>query len=101
MAKASKTFKIGEYAKGGIIQVVIEGNNITVIGKDWDMSKGTRKGSDQSGAKEFTRGNFVATDHNVKRQLDEFIIDLTTSYYTDTIVKWIESKVELYKSLRW
>ena len=41
-----KTFKIGEYAKGGIITVEIKGwsnSHIAVIGKEWDMSKGTRR----------------------------------------------------------
>lgn len=101
MAKTTKTFKIGEYCKGGIITVEIQGKTITVIGKEWDHSKGTHKGSDQSKAKEWTRATGLSTDENIRRKLDAFLIDLTTSYYTDTIITWIESKVELYKPLRW
>jgi hypothetical protein len=93
MAKHTKTFKIGEYAKGGIITVEIVGKIIFVIGKNWDVSKGTSKGSNQSGAKEFTRGSVVATEENAYRKLDDFLNDLTTSYYSDVIIKWIESKV--------
>lgn len=97
----TKTFKIGEYAKGGIITVEIRGKIITVIGKDWDFSTGSRKSSDQSNAKEFTRGTVEATDSNVERKSTEFLHDLTTSYYTDQIMKWIESKVKLQRNLMW
>ena len=94
---ATKTFKIGEYAKGGVITIEIQGKIITVIGKDWDISAGTRKGSNQKNAKEFTRGTAESTDPQVRRKLIMFIGDLTTSYYTDQIIEWIESKVELPK----
>jgi hypothetical protein len=95
MAKKTKTWKIGEYAKGGVITVEIQGKVITVIGKDWDMSQGTRRGSNQSNAKEFTRGTTLATDPKARRHLNNFLNDLTTSYYSDKIIEWIESKVEL------
>ena len=95
MAKKTKTWKIGEYAKGGVITVEVQGKVITVIGKDWDMSQGTRKGSNQSNAKEFTRGTTLATDSKARRHLSNFLNDLTTSYYSDKIIEWIESKVEL------
>lgn len=98
---ATKTFKIGEYCKGGIIEVQITGKIITIIGKEWDYSTGSRKSSDQSNAKEWTRGTVESTDENVVRKLNEFLNDLTTSYYTDQIIKWIESKVQLTKSLFW
>jgi len=91
---ATKTWKIGEYAKGGIIQVVTKGQTITVIGKDWDYSKGTRRGSDQSGAKEWIRKEYDA-DTDIYRDMMDFLCDLTTSYYADTIVDWIKTKVEL------
>ena len=59
---ATKTFKIGEYCKGGIITVEIKGKVISVIGKEWDYSKGSRKSSNQSNAKEWCRGTVLATD---------------------------------------
>jgi len=98
---ATKTFKIGEYCRGGIITVEISGDKVTVIGKEWDYSTGSRKSSDQSNAKEFTRMEFNATHSSVRRNLADFLCDLTTSYYADEITKWIETKVTLYKSLYW
>ncbi len=97
----TKTFKIGEYCKGGIITVEVNKNKITVIGKDWDHSAGTRKSSDQSNAKEFQRDVFDAESSNVRRELADCLCDLTTSYYADEVTKWIETKVKLYNDLRW
>lgn len=98
---ATKTFKIGEYAVGGIIAVEIKGKIITIINKDWDMSTGTRRSSDQSNAKELQRGTAESDDPNVRCKLESFLLQLTTSYYTDVIMKWIESKVKLETSLFW
>jgi len=92
---ATKTWKIGEYCKGGIITVVTTKKKITIIGKDWDFSKGSRRGSDQSGAKEWTREEYDVDGDNTYRDMMTFLNDLTTSYYSDTVVKWIETKVEL------
>ena len=101
MAKKTKTWKIGEYAKGGVITVEIQGKVITVIGKDWDMSQGTKKGSNQSNAKEFTRIEVNVEQRDADRQLSMFLNDLTTSYYTDKLMEWIESKSELDKRMFW
>jgi len=101
MAIAKKTFKIGEYAKGGVISVIVNAKNITIIGKDWDFSTGSRKSSDQSNAKEFTRANFDANLNDSYRNALDFLCDLTTSYYADTIMKWIETKVTFEKKLNW
>lgn len=98
---ATKTFKIGEYAKGGIITVETTTKTITVIGKDWDCSKGYKKSSDQSNAKEFTRKSFNAEADSCMRELDMFLNDLTTSYYAGQIIEWIETKIKITKSLRW
>jgi hypothetical protein len=101
---ANKTFKIGEYAKGGIIQVVTTKNKVTIIGKEWDFSSGSSKSSDQSKAKEFTRleVNYdLETPWNLNKQLsqlEDFLSDLTTYYYTDEIMKWIKSNSKITKS---
>ena len=97
----TKTWKLGEVCQGGIITVEIQGKVIIVIGKEWDYSKGTRKNSDQSNAKEFTRGTVLATEDAARRKLDQFISNLTTSYHTGQIIKWIESKVTLNNPSRW
>ncbi len=101
MAQATKTFKIGEYAKGGVITVNITGKVITIIGKDWDFSTGSRKSSDQSNAKEFTRGTTDTTDPQAYRKIYQFLIDLTTHYYSEQILEWIQSKTNLQKQLFW
>ena len=101
MAKATKTFKIGEYCKGGIITVEITGKIITVIGKEWDFSKGSKKSSDQSGAKEFTRGTVLANDREAYRKLYDFLSDLTTHYYAEQVIDWSKTKVKLEPEYGW
>jgi len=95
----TKTFKIGEYAKGGVITVEIKGKIITVIGKEWDMSTGTLKSSDQNNAKEFTRCKVKSTDSDAYFKLYDFLINLTTHYYTEQVIEWIISKSEVQKRL--
>jgi 3-hydroxyacyl-CoA dehydrogenase len=97
----TKTWKLGEWAKGGVITVEITGKIITVIGKDWDFSTGSRKSSDQSNAKEYTRGSVVSTDEKAYLKLINYLNDLTTSYYSDQILEWICEKSEVRKQLFW
>ena len=40
---AKKTFKLGEYAKGGVISVATSKTKVVVIGKDWDFSAGSNR----------------------------------------------------------
>lgn len=94
MAKATKTWKLGEVCQGGIISVEINGNVINIIGKEWDTSAGYNKSSNQSNAKEFTRKTIVTIDTEAYNKCFMFISDLTTSYYADEIIKWIETKVK-------
>lgn len=97
----TKTYKIGELARGGVITVEIKGKIITVIGKEWDFSTGSRKSSDQSNAKEFTRGTVLSSDEDVRYKLMDLLNDLTTSFYAEMIFSWIESKIKLETSLYW
>lgn len=101
MAKATKTWKLGEVAQGGVITVEINGKQIIVIGKEWDTSTGYNKSSNQSNAKEFIRKTFNTDAMNVGHEVTDFLCDLTTSYWADEITKWIETKVTLYKSMFW
>jgi len=101
MAKATKTFKIGEYCKGGIITIEINGDKIDIIGKDWDTSAGYTKKSNQSNAQEFTRETFLSSQRNVERQMMDFLEDLTTHYYAGEVVKWIKTKVTLEDNSGW
>jgi hypothetical protein len=93
--KATKTFKIGEYCKGGIIQVQIKGKTILVIGREWDHSSGRRSKQNGHNNPEWTRITIEADNENAWRVIDAFLHELTTSYYAGTIMKWIESKIKL------
>ena len=90
---ATKTFKIGEYCRGGVITVETTKTQVKVIAKEWDFSKGSSKGSDQSGAKEWNRLEVDLTDSGAERKVDFFLNELTTSYYSGEIIKWIETKL--------
>lgn len=92
---ATKTFKIGERCKGGIITVETKGNKVAIIGKDWDFSQGTRRSSNQKNAKEWTRIEVDAKEQNAFRKMDNFLNDLTSCYYADKVMEFIESKVEI------
>lgn len=92
---ATKTWKIGEYMKGGVLTVETKGKKITIIGKDWDTSVGYNKGSNQSNAKEFTRTQINAEESNAEREIMDFLEDLTTHYYASEVCDWIKSKVTL------
>jgi hypothetical protein len=95
MAKATKTWKLGEVAQGGVITAEINGKLITIIGKEWDFSKGSRKSSDQSNAKEFTRGTVLSNEQDAEWKLFNYLSDLSTSYWADEIIKWVKSKVKI------
>lgn len=101
MTKATKTWKIGEYCKGGVITAEINGNVINIIAKDWDTSAGYTKKSNQSNAKEFDRQTVLATDQNAQRKMMDFLEDLTTFYYASEVLDWIKSKVKLASEFDW
>jgi hypothetical protein len=95
MAKATKTWKLGEVAQGGVITVEINGKVITIIGKEWDFSTGSRRSSNQTNAKEFTRGSVLSNEQDAERKLYMFLSDLSTSYWADEIIKWVKTKVKI------
>jgi len=97
----TKTWKLGEVCKGGVITVEIKDLNITIIGKEWDYSKGSRKSSNQSNAKEFTRTTVRSTGSNAENELDMLLCDLTTSYHSGNIIKWIKSKLPFASKPMW
>lgn len=99
MAKHIKTWKLGEVCQGGIITVEINGSFITIIGKEWDYSKGSRRSSDQSNAKEFTRRTIYSTGPNAYNNIYDFLIDLTTSYFTEEVIKWMVSKIKINQNM--
>jgi len=98
---ATKTFKIGEYCKGGIITIETTKTQVKVIAKEWDYSKGSSKGSDQSKAKEWNRLEVNLSNSDAENKVNWFLFDLTSSYYTDEILDWIRTKVEFNNNNRW
>ncbi len=95
----TKTWKLGEVAQGGVITVEITGKVVAIIGKEWDTSAGTRRSSNQSNAKEFTRVTIVSDDWNSYWKMRNFLEDLTTSYHAGEIMYWIEEKIGKLHSL--
>ena len=90
---ATKTWKLGELAKGGVITVTTTKNSVLVQAKEWDTSKGFNKGSDQSKAKEWNRLEVNLSSGEAESKVDWFLFDLTTSYWTGEIMDWIRTKV--------
>lgn len=91
---AKKTFKIGESARGGVISVETSKTQVKVIGRDWDFSKGSTRGSSQANAPEFTRLTVQISDPQAERKIQSFLFNLTTPYYTDQIINFIKKNVE-------
>lgn len=85
----TKTFKIGERCVGGVITIEVQKDAVAVIGKEWDFSKGTRKSSNQSGAKEFARDTFGTLDPNYRDKVRLSLLNLTDFYHADQIMQWI------------
>ena len=98
---ATKTWRLGEVCRGGVITIETTKTQVKVIAKEWDTSKGFSKGSDQSQAKEWNRLEVNIAEKDSRSKIDWFLSDLTTSYWTDEILKWIETKVDLQKSKFW
>ena len=91
----TKTFKIGECCQGGIITVEIQGKNISIIGKEWDETKGFKKSSDQSKAKEFTRSTVTTDEYYAYNKIEAILLNLANHYWASIISEWIMSKVTL------
>ena len=91
----TKTWKIGEYCRGGIITVEITGKTIHIIGKEWDRSAGYKKSSNQKNAKEWTRLTVQSDDYGAYSKMNEFLNDLTTSYYADQVMQYIKENCNL------
>lgn len=98
---AKKTWKIGECARGGVITVETTTNSVTIIGKEWDSSAGSGRGSSQVNAKEFTRKTVKVDEEYAFKTLAFFLQDLTTPYYADEIMDWVQDKVKISVPFFW
>lgn len=90
-----KTWKIGECCRGGIISVDVKKSEVVLYLKDWDFSKGSNRGSDQSNAKVLEKISISrviewSDANSVYNKIEEILNDWTTSYYADQITTWIK-----------
>lgn len=86
---ATKTWKLGEVCKGGIITIETTKTQVKVIAKEWVNSK------------EWNRLEVNLSDKDSRSKIDWFLFDLTTSYWGDEILKWIETKVTFKTNGLW
>lgn len=79
---AKKQFKIGEYAVGGIIAVEITDKDIQIKALDWNSKKEVS-------------ANAISADYsNAERFIENYLNELTTSYYASKVMDWIKTKVK-------
>ena len=77
----TKTFKIGEYAIGGIIQVKVENSRIGIKCIDWDTKK------------TISHYVFMSNEPTGIIQAENHLEDLTSHYYADKILTWIKKNI--------
>ncbi len=82
-----KTFKIGEYVIGGIIEVVSTKDTITINFRD--MFGKTNNILDTK--------SFNINDRNIEREILFYISDNGTSYYANKVLEYIKSKIDIPK----
>ena len=90
---AKKTWKLGEWCKGGIITSEVKGDKIIIIGKEWDRSQGDKRGSSQANAKEFTRLTFTVDNYDDGGAMSIYLNNLTSYGYAEQIIDWVKSKI--------
>lgn len=79
---ATKTFKIGEYAIGGIIQVRTTSDTINIDSLDWTT-------------KEKIMGReFRINMYDVEYEIFKYLNELTSSYYADKVTDFIKENVK-------
>ena len=92
---ANKTFKIGESCAGGIITAHTTAKTVRLVQREWDYSKGSRRSSNQSGADELDRITLPVDGSDTSRRLSDWLNNITTSYYSETVLDWVKTKVDL------
>jgi hypothetical protein len=82
----TKTWNIGEYAIGGRIKVTVtkeepDRSLVIVQALDWD-------------SKRVVKADWVETDNEIwAGDLSDTLNDMTSSYYADQILNWIEKQI--------
>ena len=78
---AKKTFKIGEYAVGGIITAEVVGKVILIKALDYNTKE------------EVSTGSVMSDERQAQWKLDSYLNELTSSYYASKVLDWIKTKV--------
>jgi len=81
MATKRKEFRIGECAIGGIIEVTINGKVVQIRALDYNSKKEVMKGTTDT------------TQRDAYRQIDDFLTELTTYYFTQKVMDYIKGNV--------
>lgn len=81
-----RTFRIGEYAVGGIIRVRINLDSIFIQTLDYDTEE------------EVTRNSFPLNDESYWLISDR-LHELTSSFYAERIMKFIEENAEIHSEI--
>lgn len=79
---AKKIFKIGEYAVGGIISVETTKEHVIINALDWNSKKPV-----------VAEMKISTSMRDARHNIECYLWDLTTSYYTSKIMEFVESKV--------
>ena len=88
-----KTFKIGEYARGGVIVASVDTEKIVISVRDWDFSTGSGRSANQNNAEEIERyTHYLDNNNNLYYDLSRNLNDITSYYYSEKIIDWLESK---------
>jgi hypothetical protein len=76
----TKIFRIGEYAVGGIIESTVNKDSITICARDWNTNK------------IISQKTFEVRSYDLFMKIDEYLNELTSSYYAEKVLKWIKSE---------
>jgi hypothetical protein len=87
---ASKQFKIGEYAVGGIIKVDVSVESVTIQALDYNT-----KSVVQTQTFTLNRSFLGAVDSGKYWAMKDFLNDLTSSYYADKVMEYIETTAHI------
>lgn len=85
----TKTFNIGEYAIGGRIKLTITSSVIRIQALDWNSKKVVME------------SEFNADQSGCDTEIDNYLHELTSSYWADQVMQWINTKIELKKKYLW
>lgn len=79
---AKKTFKIGECAIGGIIQVCTTSESVSIDALDWNSKQ------------KIMGREFQVRSSNFTNEMDNYLNELTSSYYADKVTDFIKENVK-------